>query len=83
MDRLQALKVLSDIEFGHVGFLWISRTPAVRPHLPCFWRRFVIPLQRADAEALLGMAGEQRSGLVARLLVCLEHCEACRIRNPC
>eukprot|EP00434_Breviolum_minutum_P040000 symbB.v1.2.035538.t1/scaffold4809.1/size34500/1 len=24
---------------------------SVRPHLPCFWRRFVIPLQRADAEA--------------------------------
>lgn len=22
---------------------------SVRPHLPCFWRRFVIPLQRADA----------------------------------
>eukprot|EP00913_Durusdinium_trenchii_P022716 g21333.t1 len=24
---------------------------AVRPHLPCFWRRFLVPLQRADADA--------------------------------
>lgn len=54
------------------GFLWISGT-LVRPHLPCFWRRFVIPLQRADAEALLGR--EQRSGLAA-------YCEGCQIRNP-
>lgn len=46
-------------------------TPVVRPHLPCFWRRFVIPLQRADAEALLGIkrhggAEKWLSGLAAR-----------------